>query len=141
MRLIIATLLLAGTGLAWPLFQQSVTLLPRAFGPNETYKQILNPTHLTTLANRHNRAFQAVRRQRPVHQGGYRDPRSKSTVLVAKEPPRRTWPMLLPEGHGNGLLLNREHGRGQRRPHCGIRRRRPLAPFSHRFRINAVAGG
>ena len=77
-RVAIAVLLLAWAGLAWALFQQSATLLPRAFGPNETFKQILNPTHFTTLANRHNRAFQAVRRQLPVHKGGYRDPRSKA---------------------------------------------------------------
>ena len=62
-----AVLLLAGAGLTWALFQQLATLLPRAFGPNETYKQILNSTHLTTLINRHNRAFQALRRQLPVH--------------------------------------------------------------------------
>ena len=87
-RLAVAVLLLAGAGLAWALFQQSATLLPRAFGPNETYKQILNPTHLTTLANRHNRAFQAVRRQLPVHKGGYRDPRSKVISPITKVPPR-----------------------------------------------------
>ena len=87
-RVVVTVLLLAGAGLAWALFQQSATLLPHTFGPNETYKQILNPTHITTLANRHNRAFQAVRSQLPVHQGGYRDSRGKATSTTIKVPPR-----------------------------------------------------
>ena len=95
-RLAVALLLLAGVGLAWALFQQSATLLPRAFGPNETYKQILNPAHLTILANRHNRAFQAVRRQLPVLKGGYRDPRSKAVSTPVKVPPRNR---MAPEFH------------------------------------------
>ena len=100
-RLAVGVLLLAGAGLAWALFQQSATLLPQAFGPNETYKQILNPTHLTTLANRHNRDFQAVRRKLPVLKGGYRDPRSKAVGTPVKVPPRNR---MAPAFH-NGLPI------------------------------------
>ena len=91
-RVAVALLLLAGTGLAWALFQQSATLLPKAFGPNETYKQILNPSHLATLSNRHNRAYQAVRQQLPQHTRDYRDPRAKPVVALTpaqQVPPRR----------------------------------------------------
>ncbi|GAC1369271.1 MAG: glycosyltransferase [Hymenobacter sp.] len=87
-----ALLLLALAVLAWAIFQQSATLLPRAFGPNETYKQILNPAHLTTLANRHNQAYHALRRKLPVHAGGYHDPRSRTAAqqkLALQVPPRR----------------------------------------------------
>ena len=91
-RVAVALLLLAGAGLAWALFQQSATLLPKAFGPNETYKQILNPSHLATLSNRHNRAYQAVRQQLPQHTRDYRDPRAKPVVALTpaqQVPPRR----------------------------------------------------
>ena len=86
-----ALLLLAGVGLGWAIFQQSATLLPRAFGPNETYKQILNPAHLTTLVNRHNQAYHALRKQLPVHKGGYRDRRAGARTaapLAQQVPPR-----------------------------------------------------
>lgn len=81
-RLTLAALLLAAVGLGWAIFQQSATLLPRAFGPNETYKQILNPRHLTTLANRHNQAYRTLRQQFPVHATRYRDPRNPRLTLA-----------------------------------------------------------
>ena len=91
-RIGLALLLLAGAGLGWAIFQQSATLLPRAFGPNETYKQILNPTHLTTLANRHNQAYHALRKQLPTHTLSYRDPRGYAPTLnkVVQQVPARS---------------------------------------------------
>ncbi|MBH8558655.1 glycosyl hydrolase family 18 protein [Hymenobacter negativus] len=88
-RLAVALLLVAGAGVAWALFQQSATLLPRAFGPNETYKRILNPSHLGTLANRHNRAYQALRKQLPRHAHGYRDPRDLPAKATSPAPLQR----------------------------------------------------
>lgn len=87
-RLGLAVLAVAGAGLGYAIFRQSATLLPKAFGPNETYKQILNPRSVTTLTNRHNLAYHALRQQLPAaRRGGYRDHRSRPAALQV--PPRR----------------------------------------------------
>ena len=97
-RLGLVALAVAGAGLGWAIFQQSATLLPKAFGPNETYKQILNPQHVITLANRHNLAYHALRQQLPpARRGGYRDHRSHLVAPVTQVPAR---PRAAPDFRG-----------------------------------------
>ena len=49
---------------------------------------------------------------------------------------------LLPERYHDGFLGRRQHRALRRlRTHGRVRRRGPLAPFAHRLRVQAVAGG